>query len=119
MKARALIACIAILAAFAFLAACQPDSVAETDSCMECHSGESNSITGNAVLAAQAQYDESGHLNGPRMLDPYEPTTGHIYVAHGSNAMYTNGSAGPTNCFSDSRICSIDIPRIRHQASFP
>ena len=96
-KASALIACITILAAFAFLAACQPDSLtSETASCLECHSGDS--VTGDAVLAAQAQYDESGHLNGPRMLDPFEATTGHIYVFHGSNAMYTNGSAGPTNC---------------------
>ena len=87
MKARALIACITILAAFAFLAACQPDGLAETDSCMECHSGDTTE--GSAVRTAQAQYDESGHLNGPRMLSAY--TGDHMYVFHGSNASYANG----------------------------
>jgi len=90
MKARALIACITILAAFAFLAACQPDSLAETDSCMECHSGDST--LGNAVLAAQAQYESSGHFLGPRTLVESTLNIGHMYVFHGSNAMYTNGS---------------------------
>jgi hypothetical protein len=91
MKARALIACITILAAFAFLAACQPDSLAETDSCMECHSGYTGADVD--VLARTAQYEESGHSQGPRTLVESTLDTGHIYVFHGSNAMYCNGSS--------------------------
>ncbi len=90
MKTSAILACCAIVAALALLAACQPDVASETDSCMECHSGDT--VTGNAVLAAQAQYENSGHFQGHRSLDPFESTTGHNFISHGSNAMYTNGS---------------------------
>jgi hypothetical protein len=99
MKARALIACIAVLAAFAFLAACQPDSVAETDSCMECHSGEGTES--NAVLAAQDQYDNSGHFNGPRIVEAANAYT-YEFAFEGGNSLYCNGNnvagATTTNC---------------------
>ncbi len=92
MKSSAFLVSFAVAAVLVLLAGCQPDTnLAETDSCLECHSGDTTE--GNVVLAAQAQYENSGHLNGPRMLDPFEPTTGHIYVFHGSNAMYTNGGS--------------------------
>jgi hypothetical protein len=91
MKASAFIACCAVVAALVLLAACQPDNVAETDSCMECHSGDTTE--GNAVLAAQDQYEASGHFLGPRTLVESTLDTGHMYVHHGSNSMYTNGSS--------------------------
>ncbi len=91
MRTSALLACCAIIAAFALLAACSTGSSSETASCMDCHSGDTTN--GNSLLAAQAQYDVSGHLNGPRTLDPEVANTGHIYIFHGSNAMYTNGGS--------------------------
>ncbi len=91
MKTSAILACCAIVAAFALLAACSPDTSSETASCMDCHSGDTTN--GNALLAAQAGYDVSGHLNGPRTLDPNVASTGHLYIFHGSNAMYTNGGS--------------------------
>jgi hypothetical protein len=96
MKPSALIALCALIPAFALLAACNPDNVAETDSCMECHSGYTGADTD--VLARTAQYEESGHFQGPRTLVESTLDTGHLYVFHGSNAMYCNGASGPTNC---------------------
>ena len=94
MKARALIACITILAAFAFLAACQPGSLASsTDACMECHSGDTD--IGNKILAAKAQYDFSGHFAGPRVLEP--AGSAEMFIAEGSNAMYCN-NGDPNGC---------------------
>ena len=91
MKWGWLIFSVLAVVAVALLAGCSPDNLtAETDSCMNCHSGDTT--TGNAVLAAQAQYENSGHFNGPRTLSPYSDNTGHTYVFHGSNSMYTNGS---------------------------
>ncbi len=90
MKTSALLACCAILVALALLAGCSPDTSSETASCMECHSGDTTS--GNAVLAAQSQYDVSGHLNGPRLLSS-ENLTGYTFEFEGGNAMYCNGSS--------------------------
>ena len=57
--------------------------------CLMCHSADSP--TGELLVAAAAGYENSGHYNGPRALDPNVAATGHIYVFHGSNAMYANG----------------------------
>jgi hypothetical protein len=85
------------VAALALLAGCSnSDSassdpvVAEAESCFECHTGDT--MLGNKILGAKAQYVNSGHYNGPRTLDPNYVSTGHTWLFHGSNAMYTNGS---------------------------
>lgn len=87
------VGCLVVTAALLLLMGCPvgDPAVAETDSCTDCHSGDT--AVGNAILAAQSQYENSGHFNGPRTFDPNETTTGHIYLFHGSNAMYTNGSS--------------------------
>ena len=85
------IGCLAA-GALALLAACQPaDTVSETASCTECHSRDTT--VGGAVLTAQTQYDNSGHLNGPRVLNP---TPGDIYEFEGSNS-YGGGAGASCN----------------------
>jgi hypothetical protein len=99
------LACCSIIAAFALLSGCQPDNLAETDSCMECHSGD-NSL-GNAVLAAQGQYEESGHLNGPRAVESATTAT-YLFEFEGGNSEYCNGnnvSTTPTLSYTNCSRC--------------
>jgi hypothetical protein len=97
MKKVYLILCIVMLiglAAVAFIGCGGGGGVTTaadpTEACMVCHNA--GTTNGDAVTAAGAQYENSGHYLGPRTLNPYEDTTGHMYVHHGSNAMYTNGT---------------------------
>jgi hypothetical protein len=62
-------------------------SINNSDACLDCHSGDT--ATGNNVLGASAGYENSGHYQGPRTLAPAGGD--HMYVFHGSNAMYANG----------------------------
>jgi hypothetical protein len=66
----------------------------QTAQCMSCHSGDTS--IGNKILVATAQYEESGHFQGPRS-GPDDSAT-HLYAHHGSNAMYAGGAAYGSDC---------------------
>ncbi len=66
--------------------------------CTSCHNGDTP--TGQALLAAQAQYENSGHFNGRRIfnLAGMAGTTG-LYAYPGSLAMSENsGGVPPQGC---------------------
>jgi hypothetical protein len=70
----------------------------ETEACMVCHAGDSS--TSEQVLAAGAQYENSGHYLGPRTYanSDVQAATDHLYVHHGSNAMYSNATFFGNTC---------------------
>jgi hypothetical protein len=88
------ITCVSTLIVFVIITGCagiKDDIDANTatiQSCQECHSD--STAVGNQIIGADCGYENSGHYLGPRTLDPYVATTGHMYVFHGTNAMYSN-----------------------------
>jgi hypothetical protein len=89
-----LFALLICLVGIALLIGCKPPDpsanwAASTD-CKACHSAESTSTYGPLVLANQAAYHESGHLNGPRTMIP---SASIAYEFDGSDSMYCNGSS--------------------------
>jgi hypothetical protein len=67
-------------------------TVNPAEECFNCHSGSND--TSDKILGAAAGYEHSGHFNGPRTLAPVG--SDHMYVFHGSNAMYANGGGCQT-----------------------
>lgn len=65
-----------------------------------CHSEDS--ATGLQVLAAEAGYENSGHFNGPRLLEVWDMTDPDDliseYAFEGSNANYANGLSYGSPC---------------------
>jgi len=96
---------VCVLAGFVFITGCggikddistnQDDissNTAAIESCQQCHSATSD--IGNKILGAQAGYESSGHLLGPRTYAEatIATNTGETFIFHGSDAMYCNGS---------------------------
>jgi hypothetical protein len=98
MKKFCFLLCAALtMAGLAIFFSCSSEGdgqvVTDADSsaaCLACHSGDTE--TGDKILGAKAQYDNSGHYNGPRELVPASINSGHLYAFHGSNAPYTNAN---------------------------
>lgn len=90
MKLLFVVCCVIAVIGIALFVGCASDE-SDTDTCMACHSGQTT--VGNQILAAGAGYENSGHLLGPRTLaeETIATNTGHMFVFHGSNAMYSNG----------------------------
>lgn len=99
MKTGVLITLILLVAGLVVFMGCDAFAPAdhdhdETADCMDCHSG--STPTGNAILVAKAQYENSGHYLGPRVGPDVDAD--HLYVHHGSNAMYAGGAAYGSDC---------------------
>jgi len=104
MKHRGTIALLLALAGAALLIGCKPTAVGVNGmaglNCANCHSGNSSTAYGLAVLQNEAEYNQGGHYNGTRILTPYipgPPSSGNTYVFQGSHAL-SNSQIGGGIC---------------------
>jgi hypothetical protein len=111
-KQRRVYALLFALAGAALLIGCKPAAVGVSGmaglNCANCHSSSATSTYGLQVIANEAAYNNSGHLNGPRVfntnvqfgLQMALQTSNDIYQFTGSHAP-TENSASCSQCHTD------------------